>query len=69
MDKDQFFPGEVMNVRIDCDNSRCGKAVKGFKIKMQRNLLALGYNGTYRSCSKYIKVFKSNEGCGANTTK
>lgn len=66
MEKDQILPGEYLKVRIDCDNSKCKNAVKGFKIKLLRNVLALGYNGTYRSNSKYIRVFKCREGCEAN---
>ena len=45
VEKDQYFPGEEMVVKISCDNSQCYKAVKGFKVKVCRNLLAIGYNG------------------------
>ena len=34
LDKDQFFPGETINVKILCDNSKCSKAVKEFKSKI-----------------------------------
>ena len=43
--KDLYCPGEDIVVNIDCDNSKCSKAVKNFKVKLRRNLLALGYNG------------------------
>ena len=43
--KDMYFPGEEIVVNIDCDNSNCSKSVKNFKVKLRRNLLALGYNG------------------------
>ena len=59
LDKDQFFPGETINVRIQCDNSKCSKAIKGFKSKIQRSVLALGYEGRYTKSKKYVAVFKS----------
>ena len=34
LNKDQFFPGETINVKIQCDNSKCHKPVKGFKSKI-----------------------------------
>lgn len=69
LSKDQFFAGEQLNVTIDCDNSRCSKAIKSFKIKVQRNLLALGYNGDFINQKKYIKEYRSNEGCEANANR
>ena len=69
LSKDQFFAGEQLNVTIDCDNSRCSKAIKSFKIKVQRNLLALGYNGDFTNQKKYIKEYRSNEGCEANANR
>ena len=59
LDKDQFFPGETIYVKIQCDNSKCSKAVKGFKSKIQRSILALGYEGRYTKSKKYVAVFKS----------
>ena len=54
---------------IDCNNSQCSKAIKSFKIKVQRNLLALGYNGEFTNQKKYIKEYRSNEGCEANANR
>ena len=54
LEKDLYWPGEDIVVRIDCDNSKCSKAVKNFKVKLRRNLLALGYNGQLVRHKKYI---------------
>lgn len=34
LEKDQLCPGEEIVVRVDCDNSKCSKAVKNFKLKL-----------------------------------
>ena len=49
LEKDQFYPGEQVKVSIDCDNSRCKNSVKSFKIKLQRNNLALGYGNHFKN--------------------
>ena len=38
IEKDVFEVGEAIKVRIQCDNSRCSKTIKGFKLKLLRNL-------------------------------
>ena len=37
-DRNEYYVGETARVRIMCDNSKCGKAVRGFKFKLQRKL-------------------------------
>ena len=59
LEKDQFNPGETINIKIQCDNSKCHKAIKGFKSKIERSVLALGYNGRYTKTKTYVAVFKS----------
>ena len=54
---------------VDCDNSRCSKAIKKFKIKVQRNLLALGYGSLFTNSKKYIKYYKFEEVCEANSSR
>ena len=34
LEKDQFSPGDDIVVNIDCDNSKCRKPVKEFKLKV-----------------------------------
>ena len=67
--KDLYFPGEDIVVNIDCDNSKCSKSVKNFKVKLRRNLLALGYNGSVAKHKKYIAQIKVPEKCEAHATK
>jgi hypothetical protein len=41
LDKDTFAPGESVAINIDLDNSECKKAVKRFKIKLERTIQCL----------------------------
>lgn len=34
--KNMFYPGETLKINIDCDNTKCARNVKSFKIKLQR---------------------------------
>ena len=34
--KNQYYPGEMVDIWLDCDNSKCGKAVKSYKFKLHR---------------------------------
>ena len=54
LEKDQFYPDEDIVVKLNCDNTKCSKAVKNMKVKLQRNILALGYNGKVAKSKKYI---------------
>ena len=65
LEKDQFYPGEDVVVQLACDNTKCIKSIKWFKIKIQRHLLALGYNGTLTKSTKYVEEQKIQEGCEA----
>ena len=38
LEKDVFEVGETIRLTIICDNDRCKKPVKGFKIKLLRNI-------------------------------
>ena len=63
VEKDQFYPGEEIKVKIECDNTKCKRDVKFFKIKIQRKILALGYDGNYSKHSRYVTAFKLLGGC------
>ena len=67
--KDQYYPGEEIVVHIDCDNTKCAKAVKNFKVKLRRHLLALGYNGKLARSKKYVAEIKVAERCDAHASK
>ena len=32
--KNDYYMGETAQVRVICDNSKCGKAIKSFKLKL-----------------------------------
>lgn len=35
-EKNKFYPGEDVVVRLICDNSECDKAITGFKLELNR---------------------------------
>jgi len=40
LEKDQFYPGEEVRLRLVCDNSQCSADVLHFKVMMTRNFKA-----------------------------
>ena len=36
VDRNWFYPKEKINLEVDCDNSKCSKAVKYLKLKLFR---------------------------------
>lgn len=34
--KNVYYPGEMVDIWLDCDNSKCGKDVKSYKFKLHR---------------------------------
>jgi hypothetical protein len=69
-DNNLYSPGDAIRVKIDCDNSQCGKVIKSFKIKLKRKiyiqigsgLLASTYKASSYMCSKQV------EGCASKET-
>ena len=41
-DRIHYYPGEKCTVKIVCDNTKCDKAVKSFKLKLKRKVYAAG---------------------------
>lgn len=41
LEKDQFEPNEVIKINFNIDNSKCGKDVKSYKIKLHREISIL----------------------------
>jgi len=37
-EKNQYFLGENIRVKVTCDNSACSKAVSGIKVKLKRKI-------------------------------
>jgi hypothetical protein len=65
-ERNEYYIGEKAKVRFICDNSRCGKAVRGFKFKLHRKHLGKDNNNWHTGHSDYISVLKA-PGCPANT--
>ena len=75
LEKDVYQVGEAIRVSINCDNSSCRKAIRNFKVKIERTMEAtsLMQDGSKDQENKanhvkYVAVFKDNEGCPAKTT-
>ena len=75
-ERNQYYGGDKVNVRIICDNSKCSTAVKSFKLKFKRKVFMIGErldsNGvrvqTLNKQSKYLYQHKDvDHGCGAKT--
>ena len=65
-DRSTYFIGQTASVRIICDNSRCAKAVKEFKIKIYRQLIAGTLKNWRLIKNDYVTVLKY-PGCPAQT--
>jgi hypothetical protein len=74
-EKNTYYPGEQVNVKVICDNSQCTTGVKSFKIKFKRKVFAAGSrlssfaerDDMIIKSSKYLYQFKdTNTGCGPN---
>jgi len=37
-DKNSYLPGESVMIRLACDNSKCSKVIKSFKLKLKRKV-------------------------------
>jgi len=75
-ERNQYYPGDKVNVKIICDNTKCGTAVKSFKLKFKRKVFMIGErldsNGvrvqTLNKQSKYLYQHKDvDHGCAAKT--
>lgn len=57
-----YTPGETIKVKVKSNNSDCSKAVSGYKLKLQRNILASSkkYEQDYANHRRYISVVKDS---------
>ena len=65
-DRNEYHLGEVAHVKIICDNSKCKKAVKEFKLKLSRT--HTGHAEGHTTChSQYIVTYKAKNGIKKET--
>jgi len=63
--KNTFYPGEKIAVKITCDNSSCKTAVKSYKMKLFRQLRHReGVTGHFEDYTELVTAMKS-PGCDA----
>jgi hypothetical protein len=64
-DRNEYYIGEKAHVKIICDNSKCDKAVRGFKFKLHRKHLGKDNANWTTGHGDYVSVLKS-PGCPAH---
>lgn len=65
-DRNEYYIGDTARVKIICDNTKCEKAVRGFKFKLHRKHLGRDNHNWATGHSEYISVLKA-PGCPAKT--
>lgn len=40
-ERNHYYPGENINVKMDCDNRMCTRSIRNFKFKLIRKLVAV----------------------------
>ena len=66
IEKDVFHPGELMNISIDIDNSKCSKNVKSYKFKLARRYECFQGNAMkipMLTKEEYLQEIKTDGGC------
>lgn len=63
LDKEQYYPGEVIKVRIVSDNTACRKPIERFNLLLQQT--RIGKDGHGDSCSNTITLAESRTQGGA----
>lgn len=68
-EKNIYFPGDRVRVTFECNNTKCSKAVRAFKVKLKRKFFVqpLGKHSVPSHFSKYI-LSSRTEGCPANSS-
>ena len=66
-EKNEFFPGEDAKVKVECDNSKCSKAVKSFKFKVHRAYKSFSNRKEHlTNAENYLTAVKES-GCNAKS--
>lgn len=73
LEKDVLYAGDVVNVRIICDNSQCAKDVWGFEVSLLqyvrgRTNCAIASAEDETSKSQYLVQVKEHGECPAGST-
>jgi hypothetical protein len=67
-ERNQYYLGQTINVKVLCDNSMCGTPIKSFKIKLKRKVFVNGLREKEPQSiktSKYLIQHKDvDHGCG-----
>lgn len=64
LDRNEFFQGDKVSVRIQCDNTKCDKAVKSFKFKLFRKYQCINFRE--RQVSHQADILFNNKEPGLN---
>jgi hypothetical protein len=65
IERDEYYSGETIKAKLLCDNSKCKKAIKSFKIVLIRKIYASGFDDKETEQTKVVKEFKDVMGCSA----
>lgn len=63
--QNQYLSGDKIEVRMECDNSKCDKDVKSFKFKLYRKYKGRGKNFKFDEVVSFVSQVKLN-GLGKN---
>ena len=62
-----FYPGDMIDIYLDCDNTACNKDVRSYKFKLHRLMRSkLAKTGKYDEFVTNLKTTKE-KGCKAST--
>lgn len=62
-EKNEYYLGEIANVRVIIDNRNCSKDVKGIKFKLHRHYVSTDSEGWQSVGSKYLTKTKEAANC------
>ena len=68
IEKDVFQPGELINITVDIDNTKCRKKVKSYKFKLSRRYECYPGSGDKTPLlrqEEYLSEHKTDGGCPA----
>lgn len=64
--KNVYYPGDLVDIYMDCDNTKCNKDVRSYKFKLHRQMRSkLAKSGKYDEFITNLKTTKE-KGCKAN---
>jgi len=64
--KNVYYPGEMIDIFVDCDNTKCNKNVRCYKFKLHRLMRSKQWkSGNYDEFVSNLKTIKE-KGCKAS---